>query len=208
MKYLSNFWRTLDMPLINYEVSLILAWSEKCVLTSITYRRAVTGDNPVSGIKNTTGATFKIKDTIFYVPVVILSTENDNNLLDQLKTGFKGTIKLNKCRSEMSNQTRNNNLNYLIDPTFTKVNKVFVLSFENEEDRSSFSKYYISKIEIKDFNVLFDGNQFFEYLQKNKEEAYEQIIDMCRNNDYTTGDLLDYYISSVLGYNLHNHKCY
>ena len=61
----------------------------------------------------------------------------------------------------MSNHTINNNLNYLIDPTFTNVNRLFVLSFENEADRSSFSKYYVPKIEIKDFNVLIDGKQFF-----------------------------------------------
>ena len=77
-----------------------------------------------------------------YVPVVTLSAENDNkSFLEQLKTGFKRTIKSNKYRSEMSNQTKNNNLNYLTDPTFTNVNRLFVLSFENEDDRTSFSKY-------------------------------------------------------------------
>ena len=75
-----------------------------------------------------------------YVPVVTLSTENDKKLLEQLRTGFKRTIKWNKYRSEMTNQTKNNNLNYLIDPTFTKVNRLFVFSFENENDRASFSK--------------------------------------------------------------------
>ena len=70
-----------------------------------------------------------------YVPVVSLSAEDDNKLLEQLKTGFKRTIKWNKYRSETSNQTKNNNLNYLIDPTFTNVNRLFVLLFENEDDR-------------------------------------------------------------------------
>ena len=74
------------------------------------------------------------------MPVVTLSTENDETLLEQLRTGFKKTIKWNKYRSEMTNQTQNNNLNYLIYPTLTKVNRSFVLSFENEDDRS-FSKY-------------------------------------------------------------------
>ena len=127
-----------------------------------------------------------------YVPVVTLSAENDNKLLQQLKTGFKKTIKWNKYRSEISNQTKYNNLNYLIDPTFTNVNRLFVLSFENEDDRTSFSKYYIPKVEIKDFNVLIDKKPFFEVPIKNKEEAYEQIIEMNKNNDYTTGHLLDY----------------
>ena len=75
-----------------------------------------------------------------------MSAENDNKLLEQLKTGFKRTIKLNKYGSEMSNQTKNNNLNYLIDPTFTNVNRIFVLTFENEDDRNSFSKYYVPKV--------------------------------------------------------------
>ena len=89
-------------------------------------------------------------------------------------------------------QTKTNHLNHLIDPTFTKVNRLFVLSFENEEDRTSFSKYYVPKVEIKDFNVLIDGKIFFDVPVKNKEEAYEKIITIDKNNDYTTGTLLDY----------------
>ena len=76
----------------------------------------------------------------------------------------------------------------MIDPTFTNVNRLFVLTFENEDDRTSFSKYYVPKVEIKDFNVLIDGTPFFEIPVKNKEEAYEAIIEMSKNNDYTTGD--------------------
>ena len=94
--------------------------------------------------------------------------------------------------SEMSKQTKTNNLNYLIDPTFNKVNRLFVLSFENEEDRTSFSKYYTPKVEVKDFDVLIDRKGFFDALVKNKEEAYEKIIEISKNNDYTTGNLLDY----------------
>ena len=137
-------------------------------------------------------ATFKIKDCKLYVPVVTLSAENDNKLLEQLKTGFKRIIKWNKYRSEMSNQTKNNNLNYSIDPTFTNVNGLFVLTFENEDVRTSFSKYYLPKVEVKDFNVLLDGKPFFEIPVKNKEEANEAIIEMTKNNNYTAGNLLDY----------------
>ena len=61
----------------------------------------------------------------------------------------------------MSNQTKNNNLNYLIEPTFTNVNRLFALSFENEDDRTSFSKYCVPKVEIKEFNGLIDGKPFF-----------------------------------------------
>ena len=72
------------------------------------------------------------------------------------------------------------------------MNRLFVLSFKNKDDRTSFSKYYVPKVEIKDFNVLIDRKQLFEILVKNKEEAYEAIIEMSKNNDYTTGNLLDY----------------
>ena len=92
----------------------------------------------------------------------------------------------------MSNQTKNKNLNYLIDPAFTKVNRLFILSFENETDKTSFEMYYVPKIEMKDFNVLIDQKPFFGIPVKNKAEAYEQIIEMSKNNDYTTGNLLDY----------------
>ena len=171
---------------------MTLAWSETCVLTSKATREA----NPaVAGINNTANAVFKITDCKLYVPVVNLSAEDDNKLLEQLKTGFKRTITWNKYRSEMSNQTKNNNLNYLIDPTFTNVNRLFVLSFENKEDRTSFSKYYVPEVEIKvvfEINVLIDGKPFFEIPVKNKEEAYEAIVEMSKNNKYTTGNLLDY----------------
>ena len=185
------------MPLINCEVFLTLTWSENCVLTDVTTQiaKAAQGDqqDPArSAINAPTNATFQITDTKLYVPVVTLSTENDKRLLEQLRTGFKRTIKWNKYRSEMTNQTKNNNLNYLIDPTFTKVNRLFVLSFENENDRTSFSKYCGPNVQIKYFNVLIDGKSFFGMPIKNDEETYEQIIEMGRNNDCTTGNLLDY----------------
>ena len=91
LKYLSNFWRALDMPLINCEVSLTLTWSENCVLTSKATRDP-SDDPPVREINNQTNATFKITDTKLYVLVLTLSAENDNKLLEQLKTGFKITI--------------------------------------------------------------------------------------------------------------------
>ena len=117
LKYLSNFWRTLDIQLINCEVSLNLRWSENCVLTRKSTRDADPDADPaVAGINNPTNAVFKITDCKLYVPVVTLSAENDNKLLEQLQTGFKRTIKWNKYRSQMSNQTKNNNLDYLIDP--------------------------------------------------------------------------------------------
>ena len=136
--------------------------------------RAAQGGNPARPAVNApTTATFQITDKKLRVPVVAFSTENDKRLLEQLRTGFQRTIKWNKYRSEMTNQTKNNNLNYLIDPTFTKVNRLFVLSFENENDRRSFSKYCVLNVQIKDFNVLIDGKRFFDMPIENGEETYE-----------------------------------
>ena len=109
LKYLSNFWTAWDIPLINCEVSLILTWSKECVITSME-RRVITNTRRDA---SPAGARFQITDTELYVPVVTLSTKNDKRLLEQLRTGFKRTIKWNKYRSEMTNQTENNNLSYL-----------------------------------------------------------------------------------------------
>ena len=97
---------------------------------------------------------FQITDTKLYAPVVMLSKENDKKLLEQLKSGFKRTVKWNKYRSQMTIQSQNNNLNYLIDPTFTNVNRLFVLSFQRiagennttKDYRDSFSHYYVPNV--------------------------------------------------------------
>ena len=199
LKHLNNFWRHLDIPLINCEVELILTWFKKCVLIDKSTREANYGADPnVYEIDNPGNATFKITDIKLFVPVVSLSKVDDIKLLEQLKTGFNRTIKWNKYRSQMSIQPQNNNLNNLIDPTFTKVNRLFVLSFprnNNTDSRYSFSNYYVPKVKVDDFNVLFDGKIFFDLSVKNEEayeEAYEKIIGMSNNSDYTTGNLLDY----------------
>ena len=167
------------MPLINCEIYLTLTWSKECVLTDLKATAAVPaqGDNPARpAIAALTGATFRVKDKKLYVPVVTLSAENDNKLLEQLKTEFKRTIKWNKYKSEMSNQTVNNNLTYLIDTTFTNVKRLFGLLFENEDDRTSFSKYYVPKIEIKDFNILIDGKPLFEIPVKIKKKDMKPLL--------------------------------
>ena len=122
------------MPLINCEVNLELTWSKDCVIT------------------NSIGAgKFQINETKLYVPVVTLSTQDNAKLLQQLKSGFKRTINWNKHESSVKTFAQNRYLNYLINPSFQGVNRFFVLSFENENDRRSHSTYYLPKVEIKDF---------------------------------------------------------
>ena len=130
--------------------------------------RAAEGGN--LAIVAPTGVTFKITDTKLYAPVVALSKENDTKLLEQLKSGFKRTIKWNKYRSEITIQPQNNTLNYLTDPTFTNVNKLFVLLFQRSAGENnttkdcsdSFSHYYVPNAKIKNFKVLIDGESFFD----------------------------------------------
>ena len=128
-------------------------------------------------------AIFQITDTKLYVPVVTLSKENDTKLLEQLKSRFKRTVKWNKYRSQMTIQPQNNNLNYLIDPTFTNVNRLFVFFFvfsfarDNVGDnRGSFSDYYVPNIEIKDLNVLIDGKRFFDLPLKMKKKITRKLL--------------------------------
>ena len=123
--------------------------------------RDAEGDNPA--IIAPTGLEFKITDTKLYVPVVTLSKENDTKLLEQLKLGFKRTIKWNKYRSQMTVQPQNDNLNYLFDPIFTNVNRLFVLSFAkniSSDKKDFFSLYYVPNVEIKDFNFLIGRKSF------------------------------------------------
>ena len=111
--------------------------------------RDAEGDNPA--IVAPSSATFKINDTKLYVPVVILLKENDTKRLEQLNAGFKRTIKWNKYRSRMTIQPQNNNLNYLIDQTFTNVNILFVLSFPRNnytDSRYSYSNYHVPKLKL------------------------------------------------------------
>ena len=112
--------------------------------------RAAGNNNVSPAIFTPTGSEFEIKETKLYVPVVTLPKENDTKFLEQLKSGFKRTVEWNKQRLQMTVQSNNNNLKYLIDPTLTKVNRLFVLSFERTEEnidkkdhRDSFSHYYV-----------------------------------------------------------------
>ena len=79
----------------------------------------------------------------------------------------------------------------MIDPTFTKVHRLFVLAYENEDDRQSYSKYYVPKVELKNYSVIVDGKPFFELPVRNMEETYHKVIDMGYNDDYTVGNLMN-----------------
>ena len=153
LKYFSNFWRTLEMLLINCEVELILTWSAGCVIIYTDVADQV--------------PTFTITETNLYVPVVTLSTQDNAKLLPQLKSGFKRTINWNKYLSKPELLAHNANLNYLIEPSFQGIDRLFVLAFENDVQRTSKKRYYIPNVEVKDYNLMIDGKNFFGEPVKN-----------------------------------------
>ena len=211
LKYLGNFWRALNIPLISYEVFLELKWNKNCVITSLE-RRQVDAGPPVVRDNAPTGATLSITDCKLYIPVVTLSKDDEIKLLTNLKSGFKREIIWNKSRSQMTTEETNNNLNILIDPTFTNVNRLFVLAYENANDRQSYSQFYLPNVMVKDYNVIIDKLAFFDLPIKTEEEAYEKIIDISGNNEYATSNLLDYdYFKKyykLIAIDLRNNKYY
>ena len=148
LKHLHNFWRTLELPLINCEVNLILTRSSTCAIT------------------NSTGAaTFEKTDTKLYVPVVTLSTQDNSKLIQQLKSGFKRVICWNKYLSKPELLRRNPNPNYLVELSFQGVNRLFVLAFEDDTQRTSHPDYYLPSVEIRNYNVMINGENFFDQNQ-------------------------------------------
>ena len=150
LKYLGNFWRTLEMPWINCEVELILTWSRNCVIISTNIANQV--------------PTFTITETNLYVPIVTLSTQDNAKLLPQLKSGFKRTISWNKYLAKPELLAQNANLNYLIEPSFQGVNRLFVLAFEHDNDndwRTSNKIYYIPNVEKKKITMYWLMEKIF-----------------------------------------------
>ena len=180
LKYLSNFWRTLEMPLINCEVNLILTWSSTCVLISTIFPNQ--------------NATFAITDTKLYVPAVTLSTRENTTFFQQLNSDFKRVINWNKYLSKPELLAQNPNLSHLVEPSFQAVNRHFVLAFENDDDRTRDEEYYLLTVKIKDYNIMINGENFFDQPIKNNKVTYDNIrkIAIGYGDDNTTGCLLDY----------------
>ena len=136
------------MPLINCEIELILTWPRNCVIISTNISDHI--------------PTFTISETNRYVPVVTLSTQDNAKLLPLLKSVSLKKKSLNKYLPKPELLAQNASLNNLIDPSFQDVNRLFVLAFENYVNRTSNKRYYIPNVEIKDYNVMIDGKNFFD----------------------------------------------
>ena len=149
------------MPLINCEITLDLNWSEKCVMGA-------------TNVANQ-GATFSITVTKLYVPVVNLSSQDNAKLLEQLKSGFKRTFNWNKYQAKVLNEGVHQYLDFLIDPSFQGVNRLFILPFEDVAQRTSDKRYYITTRKIENHNVIINGQNFFDQPIRNKLITYNNI---------------------------------
>ena len=159
------------MPLISCEVSLELKWNKNCVITSLQEVQIDAGPPAVNATP--TDASLAINDYKLCIPVITLSKDDKIKLLTNLKSGFTKEIIWNKYRSQMTTEAINNNLNILIDPTFTNVNRLFVLAYgQNNNDGQSFSRFYLPNVMVKDYNVIIDKLAFFDLPIKTEEEAY------------------------------------
>ena len=160
------------MPLINCEFNLILTCSATCFII----------DAPIANHI----PTFTITDTKLYVPVVTLSTQDNEKLLQELKSGSKRIINWKKCELKVIVEQQNQYFDFLINPSFQGVNRFFVLSFENNGGRTSYTRYYLPLGEIKDYNVMIDGQHFCNQPAKNYLITYENIwkIENGQGDDY------------------------
>ena len=159
------------MPLINCERNLFLTLSEDCVISSATEKTK-----------------FATADTNIYVPIITLLTQCNVKLVQQLKSGFKRRINCNKYQSKVTIQEPRSYLDYVTDQSFQGVNICFVLLFENTADRILRMKYYLSTVEIKDYNVRTEGQNFFDQPVKNNLRTYDNIpkITTGQRDNYTT----------------------
>ena len=167
-------------------LSLPNAVSAKAILLSISF--------VVSKLLNNINAYILVKEEIH----LLADTLNEYDEPEE-NVAFKNNASF---IFEIMTQPNNNNLDYLIDPTLRNINRSFLLSLKNDNDdptRNSFEEYYMSLVEIKDFNALIDNKPFFDQPVKSKQEAYEKLIKISRNDDSTTGNLLDcFYIRTII----------
>ena len=182
LKYLSNFFRSLEMPLINCKIKLNLTWKKECVLS------ADAGD-----------AVFIINDTKIYVPVVTLSKEDNKDFIEQQNKGFQRSVYWNEYKTKEINENADVNVfKYInLDPSFQGVNRLFVMTFNRangQPTRNGQQKYYLPRIDLEKYNVIIDGRNFYENPIESDIEKYTELKNVMigKGEDYTTGSLLDF----------------
>ena len=185
LKYLSNFFRSLEMPLINCKINLELHWTQHCLLISVDGN-------------NNNAVTFSITDTKLYVPKVTLSSKNTSHLSNLLSEGFKRSVFWNKYA--IKNEMHNGEIRIDLNSSIQGVNRLFVLPFAaadqdaNTANRESYRRFYLPRTSITNYNVLIDGRNFYDQPISSDTRQYDELrkITLRKGYDYTTGCLLDY----------------
>ena len=182
LKYLSNFFRSLEMPLINCKIKLNLTWKKECVLST--------------GVGE---AVFIINDTKLYVPVVTLSKEDNKDFIEQQNKGFQRSIYWNEYKTKEINEDADANVfKYInLDPSFQGVNRLFVMVYNRangQPTRNGRRKYYLPRIDLEKYNVIIDGRKFYDNPVESDIEKYRELKNVMigKGEDYTTGSLLDF----------------
>ena len=189
LKYLRNFFRLLEMPLINCKIKLNLTWKKECVLSN-----------------QAGAAVFIINDTKMYVPVGTLSKEDNKDFIEQQNKGFEGSIYWNEY--ETKEQTENADANspkyFSLDPSFQGVNRLFIMVYnrvDGQPTRNGQRKYYLPRIDLNKYNVIIDGRNFYDNPIESDTEKYRELkkVMIGKGEDYTTVSLLDYnYFKSII----------
>ena len=183
LKYLSNFFRSLEIPLINCKIKLNLTWKKECVLSTVA-----------------DDAVFITNDTKLYVPVVTLSKEDNKDFIEQQNKGFQRSIYWNDYKTKEQEEAGNaNDTKYFnLDTSFQGVNRLLLMAYSREDDnqatRNGQRKYYLPRIDLKKYNVIIDGRNFYDNPIESDIEKYRELkkVMIGKGEDYTTGSLLDY----------------
>ena len=203
LKYLSNFWRSLEIPLINCKVKIFLVWTENCLLSG--------GENinDAEAVANAgTAATFKITDAKLYVLIVTFSAEDNAKLSNLLSKGFERSVYWNEY-NVLSEKNYNAYavIRELIDSSCQEINRFFVFACAQNAAVNSHQKYFLPRVEIKNYNIETDGRNFYDQPINNQEtndliKQYDEIrkISIGQGDDYTSGFLFDF------AYFKNNHK--
>ena len=182
LKYLSNFFRPLEMPLINCKIKLNLTWKKECVLST-----------------DVADTVFIINDTKMYVPVVTLSKEDNKDFIEQQNKGFQRSIYWNEYKTkELTENADANVFNYInLDPSFQGIHRLFVMAYnraDGQPTRDGQRRYYLSGIDLEKYNVIIDGRNFYDNPIESDIEKYRELkkVMIGKGEDYTTGSLLDF----------------
>ena len=186
LMYLSNFFRSLEMPLINCKIKLNLTWKKERVLST---------DNDVAAPNLHNNPVFIINDTELYVPVVTLSKEDNKDFIDQQNKGFQRFIYWNEYKTKEQNEDADANVfKYTnLDPSFQGVNRLFVMAYSradnNQPTRNGRTKYYLPRIDLEKYNVIIDGRTFYDNPIESDIEKYRELkkVMIGKGEDYTAG---------------------